>query len=210
MERKHLKDKNTKSSILSNIIITAILTAVIAPIANYYFAPSLVETSLAVSSVEYCQINSNKETHPLFTDNKPKLEVYFDNNNEGFVRVNKVTVRTKEYVGLKKSDISLRSDIGGQGDIEKPIYLKSKVSSIRDGTYDCEYDNNLGSYTPNEYIELVPNSGDKFFITLDAVFDGIYDVEIEIEYTYHGKTRTIVTDNCTFVYINQPINNFYN
>lgn len=203
-------NEKKKPSIIKSAIKT-ITISILSIIVAYYFIPSFVEISAEINGYDFCSVHIDSKMYNLFcSDSMPRLSVYLDNNNDGLIRVENINVRTKSFVRLDKSDVSIISDVGGMGDTEKPIYLISKVSSKINGVEKCDYNYELGEYSSNDYIELASNSGDKFFINLEPLQSGIYEVQIEFDYVYHGKERTIITEPCTFVYMNQSISDFYN
>ncbi len=204
-----MSDEKKKPSFIKKIlglVFTICITAVVTAIVNYHLAPVFIETSIEVSADECCETVNDTEIYSLFrTFNDPEISVFLDNNNSGHIRIEEIYVRTNIFTELNVDDIILRTDIGGSGDVEEPIYLISKVSARNNGVYKCDFNYELGNYSSGEYIEIAPNSSDKLFINLEPVFSGKYDIQVEIKYTYNGKSRTIATEPCTFIYMNYPI-----
>lgn len=208
-KKRKRKGKNKKKEIGIGII-SGVIISLLAQFLSYWFSPSYVDVSALILSTNFCQINDESDTYGLFClDCNPQVNVFLDNNNEGFIRVNKVSIKTKNFTALNKHDVTLRNDIGGLGEIEKSIYLKTKVSSSIGQKHECEYNYELDDYSYDDYIELANNSSDKFHITLEPEQSGKYEIQFEIEYTYHGIKKKIKTKTYSFVYINQFINNFY-
>ena len=205
-----MNEEKKKPSVIK-WLLSLIATVVLGAIVAYHFVPSLVEISASVCADTYCTVSTDSKTYGLFCmDVIPELNVYLDNNNDGFIRVEKISVRTNSFTSLSESDVMLNPDVGGMGDNEEPIYLISKVSCRANGVEECDYNYERGEYSPNDYIELDAHSGDKFFFNLEPSRSGIYEIQIEIDYVYNGKEGTITTEPCLFVYMNQSINDFYN
>ncbi len=205
-----MSDKqNGKVPVIKSLFLS-IVTIIIGAITAYHFMPSFTEASAIISVYNFCKIDDKKEMYSL-SDlyNKPQIDVYFDNNNDSFIRVESIIIKTRRFTNLNKSDVTIIRDAGGLGNAEEPIYLKSKVSSVAGDKCTCEYNYELADYDADYYIELSANSGDKYHITLEPEQSGKYEIRIEIEYTYNGKRKRTKTESCEFVYLNESISEFY-
>lgn len=53
-----------------------------------------------------------------------------------------------------------------------------------------------------QYISLEPNTADRYILSPEVKKDGIYEIYVEFEYYYHGKTHRVSTDKVTFIWKN--------
>lgn len=53
-----------------------------------------------------------------------------------------------------------------------------------------------------QYISFEPNTADRYILSPEVKKDGIYEIYVEFEYYYHGKTHRVSTDKVTFIWKN--------
>ena len=217
--KKNRKNKSVLRSLMKWIIaliITACITAYITTTLPHYLSPMYTDISIQNIGLDFCQIqiDSKDKVCEMYSSGSipPRTEIYLDNNNDSFIRITDICVNVIDYAYITEEDIIYSPDIGGSGDIEPPIYLKTKIEP-HVGTMKAEIDWDLnleyGKDTINEsdsYIEIAQKTSDKFFLTMNTNKQGYYSIEVEFRYKYHGKMHTIKTETIDYIFIEKPEN----
>lgn len=198
-------------------IIAAIVTACISATVPYYLSPIHTNISTHQIGLYFGQRKNGSRNEILDIYFKdlilPRIEIYIDNNNDSFIRISDIYVNVIKYDQITENDIIYRPDLGGLGDIEKPIYLTTEippyVGTVKaeiDWDLNFEYGNNSAIIDSGSYIEIAGNTSDKFLITMNTNKQGYYSIEVEFCYKFHGTTHTIKTEKFDFIYLDMNYN----
>lgn len=195
------------SAWIIGIVVSTIIGATVT-----YNLPARISAYALPSGIDIYDVIGYDEPYCVyFYDDKPKLELYFDNNNDGFIRISSINIVVQECHAIDYSDLSL-GEYGGRGGIQDIIYLYAKINSetsINPCVLLEGYPENLSQIkeATHSYIEIEGNSSDLFFVLLDVNKQGLYEVTFEIQYVYHGREH-IVTADSEFVYLNRTRDDF--
>lgn len=192
-----------KRSVFESIIkvfISLSAPVIIGIVITYYFWPFFTKTEIDISTTDFGQANGGEELIPVMNENQGCIEIYLHNDNNGLMRIENIYINVCDFDELK--DISF-PDIGGQGGLEEPIPLKGIIDpdnprSKAEINYDLLDDNT----NKMQYISLGANTADKFILSPQVKREGIYEINVEFEYYYHGKTHRINTENIKFIWTN--------
>lgn len=184
--------------------------ACISAIVPYYLTPIHTNAFIQTAGSDFGQIEPNVEAcNVFFKDSVPRIEVYFDNNNDGFIRITDIFVNVIEYEYILEKDIIYRTDIGGMGDIKEPIYLKTEIEPyIGSAKTEMNWELNIKYRSDviaksDNYIEIAESTSEKFFIKMDTDKQGYYGVEIEFHYMYHGVKHKAKTEVYNYIFIDK-------
>lgn len=179
-----------------SLLATVIGTAIIA----YYFCPFFTKTEINILASDVGQVNGSEELIPVLYEGSGSIEIYLHNDNGGLMRIENIYIDVCDFDELK--DISF-PDIGGQGELKESIPLKGTIDpdnprSKTEINYDLLDDNT----NKMQYISLEPNTADRYILSPEVKREGIYQIYVEFEYYYHGKTHCISTEKVKFIWTN--------
>lgn len=202
--KKHYSGKNNvdKKENRFKRLITALLSlsagAIIPILVAYYFFPFFTKTEINILASNVGQINESEELIPILYEGSGCIEIYLHNDNNGLMRIENIYIDLCNYDELK--DISI-PDIGGQGGLEESIPLKGTIDpDTARSKAEINYDLLEDSTNEMQYISLEPNTADRYILSPAVTREGIYEICIEFEYYYHGKTHHKSTEKVKFIY----------
>lgn len=112
-DKKKSKRKKPIWQFFLKWLIATIIVAYISTLVPYYMPPIHTDVSALIVGSDFGQIELNTEVYNIFfEDFIPALEIYLDNNNEGYIRVTEILVNVTKYDYIKEEEIIYRNDIG--------------------------------------------------------------------------------------------------
>lgn len=199
--KRHVDEK--KRNIFRSIIkafISLSTPVIIGIVITYYFWPFFTKTEIDVLASNVGQANGSEELIPIIYESNGFIEIYLHNDNSGLMRIENIYINVCDFDELK--DISF-PDIGGQGGLEESIPLKGTIDpdsprSKAEINYDLLDDNT----NEMQYISLGANTADRYILFPQVKKEGIYEIYVEFEYYYHGRTHRINTEKTKFIWTN--------
>ena len=192
------------AAIIGGIVGGVVAGIILNPINRYILSPSYIDISASQNGViGHINIDRHDEEGIVyFMDSDYNLEINLDNNSDIFMQITDICVNVIRCTDITEEDITIGDYIIG-GDAKRAICLKTKIEH-HTGKMETEIDKELNpeyNITPDSYIAIANNTGEKFILSTDFEKQGYYNIEVKFSYRYDGKTQTVKTDpfNCIFL-----------
>ncbi len=190
--------------IIEGIVIALVSGIIVIFISRYLLSPRHINISTSQDGlIGHVDIEQhNEECIVYFMNSNRSLVICLDNNSDQFIRITDIYVNVIKFIDIKEEDITF-GYAKTSGYAKKPICLDTKIGH-NTGKMETEIDREFNPEyytTPNSYIEIPSDNGEKFIISMDFEKQGYYKIEVEFNYMHDGKIRTIKTDplNCIFL-----------
>ncbi len=195
-------------ALIAGIIATVIGTVIMSIIDRYFLSPRHIDISTSQDGlVGHVNIDQHDEECKIyFMDSNRSLIINLDNNSDMFMHITDICVNVKKCTDIMEEDIII--EVGEwSGDINRYIYLKTKIEH-HTGKMEVEIDqehNSEDDTVPDSYITIPSNTGERFILSMDFEKQGYYNIEVEFNYIYDGKKRTIKTEPLNYIFLEKDM-----
>lgn len=190
--------------IIEGIMIALIAGVILFAINRNFLSPMRIDISTSQDGlVGHINIEQqDEECNVYFIDSNRNLAINLANNSDIYMQITDIHVNVIKCTDIAEEDITVEDYIMSGG-VKKTIFLKTKIEH-HTGKMETEINRELSpeyNIITDSDIYIPNNDGEKFVLSMDFEKQGYYNIEVEFNYRYDGKKRTIKTDplNCIFL-----------